>query len=231
MSIGGIWHLSGHAPFFSWPAGLAARCDGYAGASRQPRAGTEPAREASGGLPGNPVGLPETLGGSPGCLAAPACGDLCPAAKLQPFASPLAWLGGRPCAPEGRSPPPPHWWGFGDNGHSEPPGPRPSNTRASFQAPIPATLGAGTRRPVASKNAVIVTRPRGCGDKLRLPQSTVNLNAAAPVCAVSDPPGLTPFLRHRCCAMVSDPEGQTPAVGRNKATAALRRSALDTWNG
>ena len=35
-----------------------------------------------------------------------------------------------------------------------------------------------------------------------IPQSLVNVNARAPV---SDPPGPTPFLRHRCCAMVSDP--------------------------
>jgi hypothetical protein len=37
-----------------------------------PGPGPSPARKASAGLPGNPVGLPETLGGSPGCLAAPA---------------------------------------------------------------------------------------------------------------------------------------------------------------
>ncbi len=48
-----------------------------------------------------------------------------------------------------------HCWRSAGNGRSGPPGFRPSNTRASFQAPILATLGAGTERPVAGKDATV----------------------------------------------------------------------------
>jgi hypothetical protein len=68
---------------------------------RQPRAGSEPARKASAGLPGNPVGLPETFAGPQAALRRPRNGDLCPAANLRPLSA-LAGASGH--VPHRRSP-------------------------------------------------------------------------------------------------------------------------------
>ena len=57
-----------------------------------------------------------------------------------------------------------HCWRLAAAGWSGPPGPRRTNTHASFQAPVPATLGAGTERPVAGKNVIIVGMDRAGGD-------------------------------------------------------------------
>ncbi len=115
------------------------RCDGYAGASRQPGGRYHPAPGGAGcSLPGSPVGLPETLLGSRGRLAAPASAISVPEQSFGFPAAPSCRAPRSHLEPLGRSPAPRHCWRFDRKRlPSGPPGSRA--IPLSFRAPPAAT--------------------------------------------------------------------------------------------
>ena len=156
-----------HAPSV---CGVGRRCDGSRAPLRQPRGrlSSGPGRpglaclEASCEAPWDPARGPR------GCLAAPACGDLCPGRLL--------WLPAPPSCPERsdrtlshlrRSAIPRHCCRFAANGPSGPPGSRPSNTRTYLPGAGRCHVGCWYRTPRRGQRPGHLNTPRDSGDKSR----------------------------------------------------------------